>query len=56
MSKVNGIIFPGGEMYLLDDERQYTYYSLQAKIIYDEAKRLNDAGVYFPIWGTCLGF
>jgi len=20
------------------------------------AKKKNDAGVYFPVWGTCLGF
>lgn len=24
--------------------------------LYKLAKQKNDAGVYFPVWGTCLGF
>ena len=56
MSKINGLIFPGGDMYLLDDNRDYTYYASQVKILYDKAKELNDEGIYFPVWGTCLGF
>jgi hypothetical protein len=24
--------------------------------LYKLAKQKNDAGLYFPVWGTCLGF
>ena len=24
--------------------------------LYKFAKEKNDAGIYFPVWGTCLGF
>ena len=27
-----------------------------AKYMYQRAVEANDAGDYFPIWGTCLGF
>lgn len=27
-----------------------------AKYIVDLAKKANNEGDYFPIWGTCLGF
>ena len=28
----------------------------KGQFITDQAKKINDAGNYFPIWGTCLGF
>ena len=48
---VNGIIFPGGltDLYLADP------YTVAATKLYKMAVASNDAGVPFPIWGTCLG-
>lgn len=54
--KVNGILFPGGNMVLIEDSKELTEYTIKGWLIYEEAKWLNDNGVYFPIWGTCLGF
>jgi len=51
---LNGILFTGGG---LDFEKgdYLSDFTLKAKIIFDEAKRLTDSGDYFPIWGTCQG-
>ena len=46
LSKVNGVLFPGGG----------GDYMRIGKLIVDEAKKMNDAGDFFPLWGTCLGF
>uniref|UniRef100_A0A336MKR8 folate gamma-glutamyl hydrolase n=1 Tax=Culicoides sonorensis TaxID=179676 RepID=A0A336MKR8_CULSO len=52
MSKINGILFPGGSSGF---KAKYGYAEAGYKI-YKIAKEMNDAGSYFPIWGTCLGF
>ena len=31
-------------------------YDVFGKAVFDKAKSMNDAGQYFPVWGTCLGF
>ena len=46
LSKVNGILFPGGDGDYLEIG-DYIYKSLISK---------NDAGQFYPLWGTCLGF
>lgn len=46
LSKVNGVLFPGGDGDYLE----------VGKIIYDSLIAKNDAGEFFPLWGTCLGF
>ncbi|KAM6927444.1 gamma-glutamyl hydrolase [Xenentodon cancila] len=48
---INGLLLPGGDVNI-----QTSQYSRAAKIIYKLALRANDAGDYFPIWGTCQGF
>ncbi|KAG7229557.1 hypothetical protein INR49_031981 [Caranx melampygus] len=48
---VNGLLLPGGDVDL-----QTSQYSRAAKIFYSLALKANDAGDYFPIWGTCQGF
>lgn len=40
------MLFPGGEG---------NYYSYGQQII-NKLKELNDAGQFYPAWGTCLGF
>lgn len=46
LSKVNGVLFPGGD----------GDYLKIGQFIVDHAKKMNDDGQFFPIWGTCLGF
>lgn len=46
LSKVNGVLFPGGN----GDNLELT------KFIFDYAVSENDAGRFFPIWGTCMGY
>ncbi|KAI9546066.1 hypothetical protein NQZ68_030652 [Dissostichus eleginoides] len=48
---INGLLLPGGDV-----DIQTSQYSRAAKIFYDLALKANDAGDYFPIWGTCQGF
>ena len=43
---MNGILFPGGDGDFLTIG-DYIYKSLISK---------NDAGQFYPLWGTCLGF
>lgn len=52
MSKINGVLLPGGATWF----NQSHGYADAGEIIYQHAKDLYDAGDYFPIWGTCLGF
>ncbi|XP_020278169.1 gamma-glutamyl hydrolase-like [Pseudomyrmex gracilis] len=52
LSKVNGVLWPGGSTYFYPDEG---YADAGAKI-YRIAKRINDRGTHFPIFGICLGF
>ena len=41
---MNGILFPGGGEY-------FEF----ARILTEIVVKANDAGDYFPIWGTCFG-
>lgn len=50
-SSINGVLFPGGGADIYDSP-----YSRTGKIIFNLAKKANDAGDVFPLWGTCLGF
>jgi gamma-glutamyl hydrolase len=56
MSQVNGILFTGGDLDLVNPETgEYHPYTKLSLYIYQKAKELNDNGVYFPLWGTCQG-
>ena len=46
LTKLNGVLFPGGDTDYLD----------LGNYIYNFAIQENDAGRFYPIWGTCLGF
>uniref|UniRef100_UPI0037E70476 gamma-glutamyl hydrolase n=1 Tax=Semicossyphus pulcher TaxID=241346 RepID=UPI0037E70476 len=50
-SSINGLLLPGGDV---DIER--SQFTQAARIFYDLALKANDAGDFFPIWGTCQGF
>ena len=45
------VLFPGGGADIYDSP-----YSRTGNIIFNLAKKANDAGDVFPLWGTCLGF
>ncbi|XP_066912707.1 gamma-glutamyl hydrolase-like [Clytia hemisphaerica] len=47
---INGLLFPGGEVNLVDSE----YYYL-TKRLFNLAKKSNDQGKHFPILGICRG-
>lgn len=46
LPQLNGLLFPGGAAVVND----------RAEFLYQLALELNDQGVHFPVWGTCLGF
>ncbi|XP_025152457.1 chitobiosyldiphosphodolichol beta-mannosyltransferase isoform X2 [Harpegnathos saltator] len=52
LSKVNGVLWPGGATYF----NQRDGYADAGAAIYRIAKKINDEGEYFPILGICLGF
>lgn len=54
MQQINGILFTGGmiDLYVNGTIANWT---LKAQFVFNEAKRLNDKGEYFPLWGTCQG-
>ena len=49
MDHLNGVFYCGGDA---DDDEYFN----MGKAIYEKAKKLNDQGIYYPVWGTCLGF
>ncbi|XP_067673156.1 gamma-glutamyl hydrolase A-like [Haliotis asinina] len=51
LSRINGVLFPGGDRNLTS-----SYLATAARIIYDIVVEANDAGDFFPLWGTCQGF
>ena len=48
LDSINGVLIPGGN----DD----THFHDKGKFVYDYIKQKNDAGTYYPLWGTCQGF
>jgi len=50
-SGINGVLIPGGAVSIYDSG-----YAEASNLMFDMAKKENDAGEVFPIWGTCLGF
>jgi gamma-glutamyl hydrolase len=51
-ARTNGILFPGGNQGIDPSD----IYTEEGEILWNLAKRANDRGDYYPIWGTCLGF
>merc|ERR1711892_320927 len=50
-SGINGLIIPGAGV-----DKYISNYANASKIFFDLARKENDAGDVFPIWGVCLGF
>lgn len=51
LQSVNGVLFTGGEVPLREENR----YMDSARFIFGQVVSLNDQGIYFPLWGTCMG-
>ncbi|XP_028131358.1 gamma-glutamyl hydrolase [Diabrotica virgifera virgifera] len=51
VSYTNGILFPGGGTYFNETDG----YGETARQIYNLAVELNNKGIYYPVWGICLG-
>lgn len=45
-NSINGIFFPGGS----------SSFPSSAQYMFDKVVAANDAGDFFPLWGTCMGF
>ena len=57
MHEVNGLVFTGGDIETPKyTKTQYTEYVKTIQRCIRKAKQYNEHGVYFPIWGICLGF
>ncbi|XP_067005666.1 gamma-glutamyl hydrolase-like [Anabrus simplex] len=48
---LNGVLFPGGAAEFTDPDG----YAEAGVYLYEYAIKMNEKGVYFPLWGTCLG-
>lgn len=55
MQDLNGIIIPGGDVKLQNEDKSPTEFTEKCRVVYDEAKAINDRGLYFPVWGVCMG-
>ena len=53
MEGLNGVLFPGGGADITNLTSPYYQFAAH---IWNKALSLNDQGVHFPVWGTCLGF
>ncbi|XP_072377230.1 gamma-glutamyl hydrolase-like [Diabrotica undecimpunctata] len=51
VSYTNGIFFPGGGTYFNETDG----YGEAARQIYNLAVELDNKGIYYPVWGICLG-
>jgi len=52
MKGLNGLLYPGGGASLAEDSAFFQ----GARSLWESALKSNQAGEYFPVWGTCLGF
>jgi gamma-glutamyl hydrolase len=56
LDQINGVLFPGGGIPLYQDEDgTLNTYASKLLAVYNKAKKKNDEGIHFPIWGTCWG-
>ena len=58
LSNLDGVLLPGGgaDLKRPDNKALPTNYQLTVQFVIEWAKKRNDEGKYYPIFGTCLGF
>ncbi|XP_055912317.1 gamma-glutamyl hydrolase [Eupeodes corollae] len=60
MHKINGILLPGGAVFFdsqYNKKPEHTNKCVRSsELIYRIAIEINKSGIYFPLWGICLGY
>ena len=57
LDKINGVLFTGGGLELVDKEtKEYHIYTQTSELIYNYSITHTDQGDYFPLIGICQGF
>lgn len=59
LSKMNGLLFPGGDASQWVDDNNWTEFSpmtLSTQRWINKIIDLNTNGTHFPVWGTCMGY
>ena len=56
VQRLDAVLFTGGDKAFFNANGTMTDYASTACAIFNLVKSLNDQGVYYPMWGTCLGF
>ena len=56
LDKLNGVLLPGGDEVLQNDDGSLTPYSLKGKLILDYVKEQNEKSIYYPLYAVCQGF
>lgn len=56
VSKLNGVLFPGGKTPIENEDGSLTEYSIKCKVILDKIKEMNDNGIHFPLLTIWLGY
>ncbi|CAI2372243.1 unnamed protein product [Moneuplotes crassus] len=57
LNKLNGVLFSGGDLDLVDREtEEYHIYTKTSQIIFNYALNRTDEGDEFPLFGICQGF
>jgi gamma-glutamyl-gamma-aminobutyrate hydrolase PuuD len=55
LRQLNGLILPGGGTTVFG-KSSYEFYRQRVYFALDTAKQINEEGIHFPVWGTCMGF
>ena len=55
MYQLNGLLLPGGGTQVFGPSL-YEFYRSRVYYVLDIAKELNEKGIHFPVWGTCMGY
>ena len=67
LHKLNGVLFTGGAVGFFNSDadggvnffdpitQSYSDLGRTANYIYQEAIKMNENGIHFPLWGTCMG-
>jgi gamma-glutamyl hydrolase len=57
LNKLSGLVWTGGAIESHQySTLQYDTYMNTLHLSFEIIKKYNDKGIYFPLWGTCLGF
>jgi gamma-glutamyl hydrolase len=55
LGQTQGMVLPGGAAELVDEHHKTTEYQNRISRILRWVQYQNNNGIYYPVWGTCLG-